>query len=80
MRAVLEAVEGNVARFIPDDESSPIHIPLGQVPSDVQIGSVCEVTVDSKGYTIRLLSSETQKRRNRIKAKREALLKRKKRM
>lgn len=80
MKAVLEEFEGEVARLVPDDGSDPIHVNLEYLPDECTLGDVFEVVYQKKD-TLRiqeliLLSNEKEQRMERMKAKREALLKR----
>ena len=79
MKAVYEELNGNSAVFIVDDIPKTYHLPLGELPADAQVGDVFAVKV--AGHDITLLEKLPHEREARLKsarAKREALLKRKK--
>ena len=79
MKAVYEELNGNLAVFIVDDIPKTYHMPVGRLPADAQVGDVFAVNVD--GHDITLLEKLPHEREARLKsarAKREALLKRKK--
>lgn len=79
MKAVYEELNGNLAVFIVDDIPKTYHLPLVKLPADARVGDVFAVKVT--GHDITLLEKLPHEREARLKsarAKREALLKRKK--
>lgn len=79
LRAVCESVQENYIKFIPDDQSSAILVKSDQLPTTVQVGNVYDLTVDKARNVKRVenLAQETTLRKERIKSKRQRLLKRK---
>lgn len=79
LRAVCESVQENYIKFIPDDQSSAILVKSDQLTTTVQVGNVYDLTVDKARNVKRVenLAQETTLRKERIKSKRQRLLKRK---
>ncbi|ALV20681.1 MAG: DUF3006 family protein [Carnobacterium sp.] len=79
MKVVLEEIEGAVARLIPDDGSEPIHIAVQSLPVESELGDVFEIDYQRRDNQtapqLTLLPNEKSERMARMKAKREALLK-----
>ncbi|MEK4948501.1 MAG: DUF3006 family protein [Carnobacterium inhibens] len=78
MKMVLEEIEGDLARFIPDEGAS-FHIKKSLLPENYQIGEVYEVTI-SEGQVsmIEPLKEETQERLAKMRQKRKKLLNKRK--
>lgn len=82
MRVVLESINDELATLIPDDGSGAIVIGKRRLPEFVQVGDVLEVTfrLEESIQSIELIEQlvgETEKRKARIKSKREKLKNRK---
>lgn len=79
LRAVCESVQENYIKFIPDDQSSAILVKSDQLTTTVQVGNVYDLTVDKARNVKKVenLAQETTLRKERIKSKRQRLLKRK---
>ncbi|MEK6189703.1 MAG: DUF3006 domain-containing protein [Carnobacterium alterfunditum] len=74
---MLEEIEGEQARFIPD-EGLPIHITKEFLPQNYRIGEIYEVTIEGERVLgIIPLKEETQKRLAKMKQKRVNLLNKK---
>ncbi|WP_251006014.1 DUF3006 domain-containing protein [Carnobacterium sp. ISL-102] len=74
---MLEEIEGEQARFIPD-EGSPIHVAKKNLPHNYRIGEIYEVTIEGERVLdIVPLKEETQKRLAKMKQKRVDLLNKK---
>lgn len=74
---MLEEIEGEQARFIPD-EGSPIHVAKDFLPQNYRIGEIYEVTIEGERVLdIVPLKEETQKRLAKMKQKRVDLLNKK---
>lgn len=74
---MLEEIEGEQARFIPD-EGLPIHVAKNYLPENYQIGEIYEVTIEGERVLdILPLKEETQKRLAKMKQKRANLLNKK---
>lgn len=80
MKMVLEEIEGNIACLIPDvPHFEPMYIAVQKLPSGSVLGDVFEVEVELPSFNLIHLSKvegEKDKRLNRIKEKRERLLRR----
>ncbi|AGY81347.1 DUF3006 family protein [Carnobacterium inhibens] len=78
MKMVLEEIEGDLARFIPDEGAS-FHVKKSLLPEKYQIGEVYEVTI-SEGQVsmIEPLKEETQERLAKMRQKRKKLLNKRK--
>ncbi|WP_208558822.1 DUF3006 family protein [Marinilactibacillus kalidii] len=78
MRVVLESNDGLQALLIPDDLSERIIISSELLPEGSEVGDVLEIEKQTDGNRrFRRLIDETEKRKNRVRSKREKLLKRK---
>ncbi|WP_225744358.1 DUF3006 family protein [Marinilactibacillus sp. Marseille-P9653] len=82
MRVVLESVNDELATLIPDDGSGAIVIGKRELPEYVHVGDVLEVVFRLEGSvqsieSIERIVGETEKRKARIKSKREKLKNRK---
>ncbi|SEK29040.1 Protein of unknown function [Carnobacterium iners] len=79
MRAIFEELENNIARLIPDNGSNPIEVKKWELPDEARIGDVfeihykCDQQIIEKIY---LIPNERIRRLEKMKLKREALLKR----
>jgi len=74
---MLEEIEGEQARFIPD-EGLPIHIAKEFLPQNYRIGEIYELTIEGERVLgIIPLKEETQKRLAKMKQKRVNLLNKK---
>lgn len=82
MKMVLESIEGEIARLIPDNPHlQPQYVSLKKMPKNSAVGDVFEVEVDLPSFkpvTITRLENEREKRMKRMKKKREQLLQRSK--
>lgn len=79
MKMMLEEIEGELARFIPDKGAS-FHVKKELLPENYQIGEMYEVTVDGEQVLgIDPLKEETQERLAKMKQKRAHLLNKKNR-
>ncbi len=80
MKMVLETIEGEQARLISDvPHFPPVHVKRKVLPACAQVGDVFDVEMDSSSCTpvkVVWLQGEREKRLERIKKKRDALLKR----
>lgn len=76
MEVVLEEIEGTVARLVPDDGDSPIHLSIDQLPVNYEIGAVYDFKFTEGEPHLTLLEDETKRRLKRIRSKRETLLNR----
>lgn len=81
MRAVLEEIEGNLAKFVPDDNHAPILAEASLLPQSYTLGDVFEIHFTAKDSgkikSISILSGEKEKRLAKMKEKREAIKKKK---
>jgi len=74
---MLEEIEGEQARFIPD-EGLPIHIAKEFLPQNYRIGEIYELTIEGERVLCIIpLKEETQKRLAKMKQKRVNLLNKK---
>ena len=80
MRVILEELEGDVARLIPDNGSDPIEISRWKLPNEVVLGDVFEIYYESNRPSIiekiHLIPNERNRRLEKVKTKREILIKR----
>ena len=80
MRAIFEELEEDVARLIPDDGSEPIEVNRGRLPDEAVLGDVFDICFKINQQTviqnICLIPNERIERLEKMKSKREALLKR----
>lgn len=77
MKMVLEEIEGELARFIPD-EGPLIHVKKDCLPENYRIGELYEVTIeDEQVIVIKPLKKETEERLAKMKQKRANLLNKK---
>lgn len=80
MKMVLEEIEENIARLIPDSGAAPFYLEIKHLPEKCQLGDVLNVYYQKENnQTTRLiekLPNEAEQRLALMKAKREALLKR----
>lgn len=80
MKVVLEEIENSIARLIPDNGQSPMYVLENELPKEVQVGDVLELTyqrIDGKRIkSIQRLENEKEARLKKMKEKREALLNR----
>lgn len=77
MQVVLESIDENLARLVPDDKSDEIIISKARLPKTSKVGDVLEMMQNETGgdYVFELLTAETKKRMQNNKNKRERLLK-----
>lgn len=78
MKAVYEELNGEMAVFIVDSINKFYHVPAANLPADAETGDVFEVEIC--GNHLRLLEKLPEEKKRRLdknRAKREALLKRK---
>lgn len=79
MRVVLESIDENLARLVPDDKSDEIIISKALLPKTSKVGDVLEMMLSENktatDYTFELLTDETKKRMRNNRKKREKLLK-----
>lgn len=79
MRAIFEEIEETIARLIPDDGSNPIEIKRCELPNEAVLGDVFDIFFDSEQKIIinkiHLIPNERIHRLEKMKLKREALLK-----
>ncbi|MGB3161427.1 hypothetical protein [Carnobacterium sp.] len=79
MRAIFEEIEETIARLIPDDGSNPIEIKRCELPKEAVLGDVFEIYFDSEqriiSNKIYLIPNERIQRLEKMKLKRETLLK-----
>lgn len=79
MRVVLESIDENLARLVPDDKSDEIIICKALLPKTSKVGDVLEMMHTENetitNYTFELLTEETEKRMRNNKKKREKLVK-----
>jgi len=52
MRVILEELEGDVARLIPDNGNDPIEISRWNLPNEVVLGDVFEIYYESNRPSI----------------------------
>lgn len=77
MKMMLEEIEGNLARFIPD-KGEPFHVNKNLLPKDFRIGELYEVTIEEEQVlSIKSLKEETQERLAKMRQKRANLLNKK---
>lgn len=78
MKAVFEEVNGELAVFLVEDLHENYHLPISQLPTDIEMGDIFEVdiTSDDQLNLIKKLPEERTRREQVARAKREALLKR----
>ena len=80
MRAIFEELEEDIARLIPDDGSDPIEVNKWRLPDEAVLGDVFDICfkIDQQRViqSICLISNERIERLEKMKSKREALLKR----
>ncbi|KRN56334.1 DUF3006 family protein [Carnobacterium divergens] len=80
MKVVLEEIENSIARLIPDDGQSPMYVLENELPKELQVGDVLELTyqrIDGKLIkSIQRLENEKEGRLKKMKEKRKALLNR----
>lgn len=80
MRAIFEELEDDIARLIPDDGSDPIEISKWNLPNKAVLGDVFEIHYKTDEQDsiekICLIPNERINRLEKMKSKREALLKR----
>ena len=80
MKVVLEEIENSIARLIPDNGQSPMYVLENELPKEVQVGDVLELTyqrIDGKLIkSIQRLENEKEGRLKKLKEKRKALLNR----
>ncbi|MDT2010508.1 DUF3006 family protein [Carnobacterium divergens] len=80
MKVVLEEIENSIARLIPDNGQRPMYVLENELPKEVQVGDVLELTyqrIDGKLIkSIQRLENEKEGRLKKMKEKREALLNR----
>ncbi|MCO6018070.1 DUF3006 family protein [Carnobacterium divergens] len=80
MKVVLEEIENAIARLIPDKGQSPMYVLESELPKEVEVGDVLELTyqrIDGKLIKkIQRLENEKERRIKKMKEKREALLNR----
>lgn len=79
MKAVLEELESGFACFIPDDQSEAIYIEEKNLPKDIKLGQLYDMTFDAQGNieNLKALPEEQNERKERLKNKRDRLKKRK---
>lgn len=80
MRAIFEELEEDIARLIPDDGSDPIEVNQWNLPKEAVLGDVFEIHYKTDKQDsiekICLIPDERMNRLEKMKSKREALLKR----
>lgn len=77
MKMVLEEIEGELARFIPD-KGPLVHVKKDHLPKNYHIGELYEVTIeDERVIAIKPLKKETEDRLAKMKQKRSKLLNKK---
>ncbi|WP_407372427.1 hypothetical protein [Carnobacterium sp.] len=77
MKMVLEEIEGELARFIPD-EGPLVHVKKDRLPENYRLGELYEVTIeDERIISIKPLKKETEERFAKMKQKRAKLLNKK---
>ena len=77
MKMVLEEIEGELARFIPDEGPS-VHVKKDRLPENYHIGELYEVTIDGdRVIAIKHLKEETDERLAKMRQKRANLLNKK---
>ena len=80
MKVVLEEIENSIARLIPDNGQSPMYVLENELPKELQVGDVLELTyqrIDGKLIkSIQRLENEKEGRLKKLKEKRKALLNR----
>lgn len=77
MKMMLEEIEGELARFIPDEGPS-YHVTKKLLPENYRIGELYEVTIEGEQvFAINPLKEETQERLAKMKQKRVNLLNKK---
>lgn len=81
MKVVFESLENNLAKLVPDNKSDEIIVRKEMLPKDCKIGDVLEIQQSDKDKdaeaSVKILRSETKKRFQANKKKRQKLLKRK---
>ena len=77
MKMMLEEIEGELARFIPD-EGPVVHVKKDSLPENYHIGELYEVTIeDERVIAIKPLKKETEEKLAKMKQKRTKLLNKK---
>lgn len=70
MKVVLEEIENSIARLIPDDGQSPMYVLENELPKELQVGDVLELTyqrIDGKLIkSIQRLENEKEGRLKKI--------------
>lgn len=79
MKVVLEELESGTACFIPEDKSETIYIQEKDLPRNIKLGQLYDLTFDTQGKikALKELPKEGNERKERVKNKRERLKKRK---
>ncbi|API89124.1 hypothetical protein BKP56_07595 [Marinilactibacillus sp. 15R] len=79
MKVVFESLENNLAKLVPDSKSDEIIVRKEMLPKGCKIGDVLEIEQSDKDaeVSVKILRSETKKRFQANKEKRQRLLKRK---
>ncbi|WP_368644980.1 hypothetical protein AB4027_08255 [Alkalibacterium putridalgicola] len=74
MYVVLEEIEGETARLVPDSSKEPLYVPVGELPEDYELGDVFLVEKKQDRAAIYLKRDIKEKERrlevNRCKRKR----------
>lgn len=75
MKAVLEEIESGYACFIPDNQSDAIYLKEHNLPKNIKVGQLYDISLDDNGNfdTLKELSKEQKERKERLKRKREQL-------
>ncbi|MCA9765066.1 MAG: hypothetical protein KC455_01460 [Carnobacterium sp.] len=79
MRAIFEELENDIARLIPDDGGNPIEIKRCELPDEAILGDVFEIYYKCDRQIIEkiyLVPNERIRRLEKVKLKRESLLRR----
>jgi hypothetical protein len=78
MRAIFEELDNNIARLIPDDGGNPIEVKRCELPDQAVLGDVFEIYKYDQQIIekIYLIPNERIRRLEKMKLKREALLRR----
>lgn len=77
MYVVLEEIEGDIARLVPDSAQEPLYVPVTKLPRSYEIGDVFQVE-DREGsleVSLKRDAKETEKRLEANRSKRKRLLK-----
>jgi len=75
MKAVLEEIESGYACFIPDNQSNAVYLKKEDLPKNIKIGQLYDISIDDNGNLDKLkeLPKEQERRKARLKRKRKRL-------